>query len=178
MINASHTLFLAAQTVVFLLCSHNWHTIGPLVIIFVPKPPNVQMHVNDHSTSQSRKGEKNWEKKLAESVKYRQNTTHLTQNVSMIRTTMNASHSVQMFGLWTAHSWSTVTSPKKAIADHQPKYLLLCNVSKSLKEALADPTWVQLILNMVYMFGLFYNGQHAYMHSQQHSKDACVLICV
>ena len=36
-------------------------------------------------------------------------------------------------------------SPKEAItvADSLPKYLLVRNVSKSLKEAVAAPTWVQ-----------------------------------
>ena len=67
--------------------------------------------------------------------------------VSIIKyfTLTKNSYLVQMFGLWSSHSWSTITCPKKAIADPLPKYccsFLLCNINKSSKEDASDPTLV------------------------------------
>ena len=50
-------------------------------------------------------------------------------------------HLVQMFGLWSSHSWSPVSILMLAVADPLICSVLLCNVTKSLKEAVADPTW-------------------------------------
>ena len=61
---------------------------------------------------------------------------------------------VQLFGFWSSGSGATATRPKEALADPLPK--CLCNVTKSLKEAVADPTWVQLVIaTRLGMFGLF-----------------------
>ena len=67
----------------------------------------------------------------------------LVKSVLTIRTITNDSQLVQLFGLWGSWFWPTVAKSKGGVADPLPKYLLLCNVSKSMKKAVADPTWVQ-----------------------------------
>ena len=55
-----------------------------------------------------------------------------------IRTTANDLLLVQLLGFWSSCSWSTVAMSKgEAIADPLPS--LLCNVTKSSKEAAAEP---------------------------------------
>ena len=62
-----------------------------------------------------------------------------------IHPAMNASHLVQLLGLWSSRSWSTVTLYKGGLADPLPMSAVLFSstVTKSSKEAVADPTWVQ-----------------------------------
>ena len=60
-------------------------------------------------------------KKLAKNVKYHKNTTC----VVTILTSTNVLRLVQLFSLWSSHSWSQLLPcPKEAIADPLPKYLL------------------------------------------------------
>ena len=47
--------------------------------------------------------------------------------VSIVATTSIESCLVQLFGLCSSRSWSTVTCPKEAIADPLSKYLLMCS---------------------------------------------------
>ena len=55
-------------------------------------------------------------------------------------------HTVQLFDLCSSTPSQLLPCPKEAAADPLPKCLhriLLRNVTKSLKEAVADPAWVQ-----------------------------------
>ena len=64
--------------------------------------------------------------------------------------------------------------PKEAVADPLPKYLMQCSpvqryITKSSKEAVADPTWAQLTIATKYgMFWLLCSGRHGvHEYSQQ-----------
>ena len=104
-----------------------------------------------------------------------------------IPTTTNVSRLVQLFCWWSSRSWSTVTMSKGAVTDPLPNIccsVLLCNVTKSSKEDVADPcTWAQsttatrydyfVVDNLVHM-GTVNNSNktyYRYVHSAQQQQQ-------
>ena len=51
-------------------------------------------------------------------------------------------NTVQLFGLWTSCSMKIVTSPKEDVAVWLVEFSCGVNVTKSLKDTTAGPTWV------------------------------------
>ena len=76
--------------------------------------------------------------------------------IKPIRSTTNGPHIIQLLVLWSSHSWSTFTKSK---ADLLPNHQLLvgrvlvCNVTKFPKEAVADAAWLQSTITTRY--GIF-----------------------
>ena len=55
--------------------------------------------------------------------------------------------------------------------------VLLCNITMFSKEAVADPTWVQSIINKIWHILIFCNGQHG-VHGYSQQYVECVDMCV
>ena len=54
------------------------------------------------------------------------------------------------FGLWNFHSWKLLTSQNEAVAVWLVEFSG-ANVTKALKEAVADPTWILPTIATIYV---------------------------
>ena len=83
-------------------------------------------------------------KKTGESGKFRHDTTYIGDTYHAT----NASLLIQIFGLWSSRSsstvtWSTINEGVVVYSQNICSSVRLCSVIKSLKEVEADPTFVQ-----------------------------------